>query len=164
MTRVGIGYDVHRLVYGRPLILGGVIIPFEKGLEGHSDADVLSHAISDALLGAAALGDIGQHFPNTDPEWKDISSLLLLENVNDKLAQKGFGIINIDAVLIAEQPKISDLIPEMCAKIANALDVSSSIISIKATTNEHLGFIGEVKGIAAQSVAMVKTLNTGRDT
>ena len=163
MTRVGIGYDVHRLVYGRPLILGGVIIPFEKGLEGHSDADVLSHAISDALLGAAALGDIGQHFPNTDPEWKDISSLLLLENVNDKLAQKGFGIINIDAVLIAEQPKISDLIPEMCAKIANALDVSSSIISIKATTNEKLGFIGEGKGIAAQSVAMVKTLNIGRD-
>lgn len=160
MTRVGIGYDVHRLVYGRPLILGGVIIPFEKGLEGHSDADVLSHAISDALLGAAALGDIGQHFPNTDPEWKDISSLLLLENVNDKLAQKGFGIINIDAVLIAEQPKISDLIPEMCAKIANALDVSSSIISIKATTNEKLGFIGEGKGIAAQSVAMVKTLNS----
>ncbi|MCH7723318.1 2-C-methyl-D-erythritol 2,4-cyclodiphosphate synthase [candidate division KSB1 bacterium] len=163
MTRVGIGYDVHRLVYGRPLILGGVIIPFEKGLEGHSDADVLSHAISDALLGAAALGDIGQHFPNTDPEWKDISSLLLLENVNDKLAQIGFGIINIDAVLIAEQPKISDLIPEMCAKIANALDVSSSIISIKATTNEKLGFIGEGKGIAAQSVAMVKTLNIGRD-
>ena len=163
MTRVGIGYDVHRLVYGRPLILGGVIIPFEKGLEGHSDADVLSHAISDALLGAAALGDIGQHFPNTDPEWKDISSLLLLENVNDKLAQLGFGIINIDAVLIAEQPKISDLIPEMCAKIANALDVSSSIISIKATTNEKLGFIGEGKGIAAQSVAMVKTLNIGRD-
>lgn len=160
MTRVGIGYDVHRLVYGRPLILGGVIIPFEKGLEGHSDADVLSHAISDALLGAAALGDIGQHFPNTDPEWKDISSLLLLENVNDKLAQIGFGIINIDAVLIAEQPKISDLIPEMCAKIANALDVSSSIISIKATTNEKLGFIGEGKGIAAQSVAMVKTLNS----
>ena len=160
MTRVGIGYDVHRLVYGRPLILGGVIIPFEKGLEGHSDADVLSHAISDALLGAAALGDIGQHFPNTDPEWKDISSLLLLENVNDKLAQIGFGIINIDAVLIAEQPKISDLIPEMCAKIANALDVSSSIISIKATTNEKLGFIGEGKGIAAQSVAMAKTLNS----
>jgi len=163
MTRVGIGYDVHRLVYGRPLILGGVIIPFEKGLEGHSDADVLSHAIPDALLGAAALGDIGQHFPNTDPEWKDISSLLLLENVNDKLAQLGSGLINIDAVLIAEQPKISDLIPEMCAKIANALDVSSSIISIKATTNEKLGFIGEGKGIAAQSVAMVKTLNIGRD-
>ncbi len=159
MTRVGIGYDVHRLVYGRPLILGGLIIPFEKGLEGHSDADVLSHAISDALLGAAALGDIGQHFPNTDPQWKDISSLLLLENVNEKLAQIGFSIINIDAVLIAEQPKISDLIPEMCVKIANALDVSASIISIKATTNEKLGFIGEGKGIAAQSVAMLNTRN-----
>ena len=155
MNRVGIGYDVHRLVFSRPLILGGVIIPFEQGLDGHSDADVLSHAIADSLLGAAALGDIGTHFPDKDPHWKDISSLVLLQNVNKKLSENGFGIVNIDAVLIAEDPKINTWIPEMRTKLANSLEITTSVISIKATTTEKLGYIGEGKGIAAQAVALV---------
>lgn len=155
MNRVGIGYDVHRLVFGRPLILGGVIIPFDKGLEGHSDADVLSHAIADALLGAAALGDIGYHFPNTDPSYKDISSLVLLQTVHKKLIESGFSIVNIDSVVIAEDPKIGTWIPEMRSKLAHSLEVATSVISIKATTTEKLGFTGEGKGIAAQSVALI---------
>ena len=158
MTRVGIGFDVHRLVAGRPLILGGVSIPFGKGLAGHSDADVLSHAIADAILGAAGLGDIGTHFPDTDPKWKDVSSLHLLSRIIELLVAQNIGVINLDATLIAERPKIAEWIPAMRHKLSEALGISEDLISIKATTTEGLGYIGREQGIAAQAVALVSDL------
>lgn len=149
------GYDVHRLVEGRPLIIGGVEIPYELGLLGHSDADVLLHAISDALLGAAALGDIGKHFPDTDPAYKGISSIILLERVGKLLEENMFFIENIDATIIAQAPRMRPHIECMCANIAAALGIDAAQVNIKATTEEGLGFTGEGKGISAQAVCLL---------
>lgn len=153
--RIGMGYDVHRLVEGRALIIGGVTIPYELGLLGHSDADVLLHAISDALLGAAALGDIGKHFPDTDPAYKGISSMLLLERVGKLLEENMFFIENIDATIIAQAPKMRPYIDQMRENIANALGISTDQVNVKATTEEGLGFTGEGKGISSQAICML---------
>ena len=153
--RVGMGYDVHRLVEDRDLIIGGVLIPYELGLLGHSDADVLIHAIMDALLGAAALGDIGKHFPDSKDEFKGISSIILLEKVRELLEDACFFIENIDATIIAQQPKMSPHIDRMRELIANALYIEVSQINIKATTEEGLGFTGKMEGIAAQAICML---------
>jgi 2-C-methyl-D-erythritol 2,4-cyclodiphosphate synthase len=154
--RTGFGYDVHRMVVNRPLILGGVEIPYIKGLIGHSDADVLLHAFADALLGAAALGDIGKHFPDTDPRFKDISSLILLKYVADLLREQNFEIINIDATVLLQQPKIAPYIKRMRENIAQALSIDIDRVSVKATTNEELGFIGMGEGAAAYAVASIE--------
>jgi 2-C-methyl-D-erythritol 2,4-cyclodiphosphate synthase len=156
MIRCGIGYDVHRLAKGRKLILGGVEIAHSRGLEGHSDADVLSHAIADALLGAVGAGDIGQHFPNTDESIRGISSLEILKRVTKLLADKKARVINVDVSVIAEEPKIAPHIPAMRKTIATAISLGESSISIKATTNERLGAIGRGEGIAAMAVATVE--------
>ena len=156
MIRVGTGYDVHRLVEGRKLILGGVEIPYEKGLLGHSDADVLLHAIMDALLGAAAMGDIGLHFPDTSGEFKDISSIILLERVRDLIKNEGYEIGNIDATIIAQAPKMRPFIDEMRQNIANALQIDFKDINIKATTEEHLGFTGRGEGISSEAICLLK--------
>ena len=153
--RIGQGYDVHRLVQDRPLILGGVEVPYEKGLLGHSDADVLTHAVMDALLGAAALGDIGQHFPDTDPAYKGISSVELLKKVGELLDEKGFVIENIDSTIIAQRPKLASYRPQMAANIADALHLDVSRVSVKATTEEGLGFTGNGEGISAQAIALL---------
>ncbi len=153
--RVGMGYDVHRLVEGRDLIVGGVKIPHEKGLLGHSDADVLLHAISDALLGAAALGDIGKHFPDTDPAYEGISSLTLLKRVGELLGEKGFLVENIDATIIAQAPKMRPHIDSMRENIARALEIDTEQVNVKATTEEGLGFTGTGEGISAQAVCML---------
>ncbi|HIZ22908.1 MAG TPA: 2-C-methyl-D-erythritol 2,4-cyclodiphosphate synthase [Candidatus Blautia faecigallinarum] len=153
--RVGMGYDVHRLVPERELILGGVKIPFEKGLLGHSDADVLVHAVMDALLGAAALGDIGRHFPDTDPAYKGISSLLLLEKVGKLIKEQGYSVGNIDATIIAQRPKMLPHIPQMKENIAAALEISGDCLNIKATTEERLGFTGREEGIASHAVCLL---------
>ena len=153
--RVGMGYDVHRLVEDRKLILGGVEIPYEKGLLGHSDADVLLHAIMDALLGAAALGDIGKHFPDTDPAYKGISSIRLLEHVGKLLEEEDYVVGNIDATIIAQRPKMAPHIPKMRANVAKALQIEESQINIKATTEEGLGFTGAGAGIAAHAVVLL---------
>ncbi len=154
--RVGMGYDVHRLAPDRDLIIGGVKIPFEKGLLGHSDADVLVHAVMDALLGAAALGDIGQHFPDTDPAYKGISSLLLLKKVGELIESHGFSVGNIDATIIAQRPKMALHIPRMKENMAEALGIPENCLNIKATTEEKLGFTGREEGIAAQAVCLLK--------
>ena len=154
--RIGAGYDVHPLTTGRRLVLGGVDIPFDRGLDGWSDADVLIHAIIDALLGAAALGDIGRHFPAGDPEYKDISSLVLLKKVKDKLVEKGWLIENIDATIVAEQPRLSDFIDRMREKLSQTLGTTLDQVSIKASTSNRLGFIGRGEGIAAYAVALIK--------
>jgi 2-C-methyl-D-erythritol 2,4-cyclodiphosphate synthase len=156
--RVGIGYDIHPLVKvkGRKLIIGGVEIPFKKGLEGWSDADVLTHAVIDALLGAAALGDIGSHFPAGEAEYKDISSLSLLKEVKDKLEEGGFKIVNVDATVIAEEPKLGDFISQMRQKLSQTLGIKLEQVSVKASTANGLGFIGRGEGIAALAVAMVE--------
>lgn len=156
MIRVGNGYDAHRLATGRKLVLGGVEIPFERGLEGHSDADVLCHAIADALLGAAGEGDIGHHFPNTDESIRGISSIEILRRVNALLGEIHARPVNVDAVLIAEAPKIAPHIPAMREKIASALGLDPTRVSIKATTNEGLGAIGRGQGMAAMAVATVE--------
>lgn len=153
--RIGMGYDVHRLVEGRDLIMGGVKIPYEKGLLGHSDADVLLHAIMDALLGAAALGDIGKHFSDTDPAYKGISSVKLLERVGELLTENGFLIENIDATIIAQAPKMRPHIDTMRANIAAALDIEISQVNVKATTEEGLGFTGTGEGISSQAICML---------
>lgn len=154
--KIGFGFDVHRIVEGRKLILGGVEIPFNKGLFGHSDADVLSHAIADALLGAAALGDIGKHFPNTDRSYKDISSLKLLRLTNELLRINGYNILNIDSTVVLETPKIAPYIGDMRENIANALGVRIEVISVKATTTEGLGFTGTGEGASAYAVALIQ--------
>jgi 2-C-methyl-D-erythritol 2,4-cyclodiphosphate synthase len=153
--RVGLGYDVHRLVENRKLILGGVEIPFEKGLLGHSDADVLLHAIMDSLLGACALGDIGKHFPDTDNAYKGISSILLLEETGKLIEKAGYKINNIDATIIAQKPKMMPHIEQMRENISKALDIGVNKINIKATTEEGLGFTGEMLGISSQCIASV---------
>ncbi len=154
--RIGTGYDVHKLVEGRKLIIGGVEIPHEKGLLGHSDADVLVHAIMDALLGAAALGDIGKHFPDKDPKYKGADSLMLMREVRRILDENGFGIENVDSTIIAQAPKMSPHIEEMRRKIAEALGIDVSQVSVKATTEERLGFTGRGEGISAQAVALIR--------
>ncbi len=153
--RIGMGYDVHKLVEGRDLIIGGVTIPYEKGLLGHSDADVLLHAISDALLGAAALGDIGKHFPDTDPAYKGISSIILLEKVGELLEENRFLIENIDATIIAQAPKMRPFIDTMRENIAKALRIEVEQVNVKATTEEGLGFTGEGLGISSQAICML---------
>ncbi|MCT4618545.1 MAG: 2-C-methyl-D-erythritol 2,4-cyclodiphosphate synthase [Marinisporobacter sp.] len=153
--RVGMGYDVHRLVKGRKLILGGVEIPYEKGLLGHSDADVLLHAIKDALLGAVALGDIGKHFPDTDDRFKGASSIKLLSEVNNMLKSMGYKVNNIDSTIIAQKPKMAPYIEEMRKNIADTLGVAIDCINVKATTTEGLGFTGTGEGIASQAIASV---------
>lgn len=153
--RVGIGYDVHKLVKGRDLVLGGVKIDYDKGLLGHSDADVLLHAIMDALLGAAALGDIGKHFPDTDERYEGISSERLLKRVAVLLKEKGYRVENVDAVIVAQGPKMAPYIEQMCENIANALSVETAQVNVKATTEEGLGFTGTGKGIASQAVCSI---------
>lgn len=152
MIRVGQGFDVHQLVEGRPCIIGGVTIPYEKGLLGHSDADVLLHAISDAILGALGLGDIGKHFPDTDPVFKDADSLKLLERVWELAVEQGYQLGNVDSTIIAQKPKMAPYIPQMAEIIAKALGAELSQVNVKATTTEQLGFAGRGEGIAAQSV------------
>ena len=153
--RIGTGYDVHRLGEGLPLWIGGVQIPHTHGLIGHSDADVLLHAICDALLGAAALGDIGKHFPDTDPQYKGISSLKLLAHVGQLLQQHGYHVGNIDSTIVAQQPKMAPHIQQMRQNIADTLGISIDQVSVKATTTEHLGFEGRMEGISAQTVALL---------
>ncbi len=156
MTRFGMGYDVHRLVAGRKLILGGVEVPFEKGLLGHSDADVLLHAVADALLGAAALGDIGRHFPDTDPRYEGADSGKLLAHVRELLEEKGYRVGNVDATVVAQRPKLMDFIPRMTANIAQILRVPEDAVNVKATTEERLGFTGSGEGISAYAVAGIE--------
>lgn len=156
MMRIGIGYDVHRLTEGRKLVLGGVDIPHEKGLLGHSDADVLLHAISDALLGAAAMGDIGRHFPDTDDRYRGISSMILLEQVRQLLTRSGYTVNNVDASIVAERPKMAPHISRMVSNIASALHIEGSTVNVKATTTEGLGFTGTGEGIAAYAVCTIK--------
>ena len=156
--RIGHGYDVHRLVEGRDLILGGVKIDYEKGLLGHSDADVLLHAVSDALLGAAGLGDIGRHFPDTDPKYKGADSLELLRQVAGKIAAAGYRVGNVDVTMIAQRPKLKDFIPQMEANIASALNVEPGRINVKATTEERLGFTGSGEGMACHAVCLLEEI------
>ena len=157
--RVGIGYDIHRLVEDRRLVLGGVHVPFELGLDGHSDADVLVHSICDALLGALALGDIGQHFPDTDMQYRDISSLILLEKVNSLIKDRGFIPNNLDTVIIAQKPKMAPFIPDMRGNIAETLGMAVESVSVKATTTERLGSIGQGKGIAAEAIVSIRPID-----
>jgi 2-C-methyl-D-erythritol 2,4-cyclodiphosphate synthase len=152
--RIGQGFDVHALVPGRRLVIGGVAIPYEKGLQGHSDADVLLHAICDALLGAAALGDIGRHFPDTDAAYAGADSRRLLREVRKKLGS--YRIVNVDATILAQAPRMAPHVPQMIANIASDLGIDPGAVSVKATTTEHLGFIGRVEGIAAQAIALIE--------
>lgn len=153
--RIGTGYDVHRLVEGRKMVLGGVIIPFEKGTLGHSDGDALSHAVADAILGALALGDIGKHFPDTDPDFKDIYSIKLLERVANLILDKGYRVSNLDSTLILQEPKVMGYVSEMRKNLSDALGVSVDNISVKATTEEGLGFTGDGAAVAAHAVCLL---------
>lgn len=162
MVRVGVGYDVHRLAKERDLILGGVKIPYAKGLLGHSDADVLVHALMDAILGAVALGDIGQHFPDTDPQYAGVSSISLLEQVRAKIDELGWRIGNVDSVIVAQRPRLAAYIPEMRVKVASALQADMGQVSVKATTTEGLGFAGTGEGIAAYAVVSLVIVNDER--
>jgi 2-C-methyl-D-erythritol 2,4-cyclodiphosphate synthase len=153
--RIGQGFDVHALIAGRKLIIGGVTIPFEKGLDGHSDADVLLHAITDALLGAAGLGDIGRHFPDTDPKYKGADSRVLLRETGEKVRAAGFAVVNVDATIIAQAPKMAPHIPDMVKRIAADLGIGINDVNVKAKTTEHLGFTGRGEGIAAEAVALL---------
>ena len=153
--RVGFGYDVHRLVEERKLILGGVEIPYEKGLLGHSDADVLVHAVMDAMLGAAGMGDIGRHFPDSDNQYKGIDSMILLEKVTELLTEAGYMVNNMDVTVVAQRPKLAGFIPQMEENLAKAVKVEKEAVNVKATTTEKLGFIGEKKGLAAEAVVLI---------
>lgn len=157
--RIGHGYDVHAFAEGRKLILGGVDIPHVKGLMGHSDADVLTHAVCDSLLGALALGDIGKHFPDTDSNFKNVNSLLLLEKVKALLATEGYGIVNVDSTLIAQKPKLAPYIDEMRKNLANAMGIPVTDVSVKATTEERLGFTGREEGISAHAVCLIEKIS-----
>ena len=157
--RVGIGYDVHPLLSGRRLVLGGVDVPFHKGLGGWSDADVLIHAIIDALLGAAALGDIGSHFPPGEPQYRDISSLTLLERVRDKLKENSWQVVNVDATIVAEQPRLRDFIDRMRQQLSQTLGIALSQVGVKASTSAQLGFVGRGEGVAACAVALIENIS-----
>ncbi|MBS3754682.1 MAG: 2-C-methyl-D-erythritol 2,4-cyclodiphosphate synthase [Desulfobacterales bacterium] len=154
--RTGIGYDIHRLTSGRPLVLGGVEIPYEKGLQGHSDADVLVHAVCDALLGAAAMGDIGRHFPDTDKAWEGVSSLLLLAETWRMASRKFHAVVNVDATIFAQKPRLMPYVDEMAEKLAHCLEIETGRVNIKATTTEGLGIIGQSEAIAAMCVALLE--------
>ena len=158
--RVGIGYDVHPLISGRRLVLGGVDIPFNKGLGGWSDADVLTHAIIDALLGAAALGDIGSHFPSGEPQYKDISSLVLLKRVGDELKENGWQIVDVDATILAESPRLRDFIDPMRQQVSQTLGITPSQVSVKASTSDRLGFVGRGEGMATCAVALIESVSS----
>ncbi|MEE0229167.1 MAG: 2-C-methyl-D-erythritol 2,4-cyclodiphosphate synthase [Peptococcaceae bacterium] len=157
--RVGLGYDVHQLVENRKLILGGVEIPFEKGLLGHSDADVLVHALMDAMFGAMGMGDIGQHFPDTDPQYKGANSMKLLEACRDKIAEKGYGVYNLDVTICAQAPKMAPHLLNMRQNIADTLGIDISMVNIKATTTEHLGFVGDGKGMSAYATCLLEEID-----
>jgi 2-C-methyl-D-erythritol 2,4-cyclodiphosphate synthase len=157
-VRVGLGYDAHRLVTGRPLILGGVEVPHSHGLLGHSDADVLSHAIGDALLGAVGAGDLGTHFPDKDPAYKDISSLILLERIMKLVEKSGFSPVNVDATIVTQEPRLGPHIPAMQANLAPVLGLTPAEVNIKATTTEHMGFAGRGEGMAAYAVVLLKKI------
>ncbi|HYV15835.1 MAG TPA: 2-C-methyl-D-erythritol 2,4-cyclodiphosphate synthase [Conexibacter sp.] len=161
MIATGIGWDVHRLVSGRPLVLGGVTVPSELGLEGHSDADVLTHAVIDALLGAAGLGDVGEHFPDTDERWRGADSLELLRHVDAQLAERGCAVVNVDATVILEQPKLGEHKAAMRDALAGALELSPERVNVKATRGEGMGFIGRVEGAAALAIATVELPGAG---
>jgi len=163
MTRIGLGYDIHRLVTGRPLIVGGVTIPFEKGLLGHSDADVLVHAACDALLGAAGLGDIGEHFPDTDPRYRGADSIELLKTVYDKIRKQGWELVNMDATIFAQAPKMTPHKAGMAVRMADCMAIQRRRINIKATTTEGLGAVGHGDGIAAMCVALLQSATTTND-
>jgi len=156
--RVGFGYDVHRLIAGRPLILGGVIIPFEKGLDGHSDADVLLHAVIDALIGAACMGDIGRHFPPTDPAYKGASSVDLLKKTGVMISDAGFEVVNIDSTIVCQSPRLANFIPSMAKVIASALGLGANAVNVKAKTEEGLGFTGRGEGISSYAVALIQDI------
>lgn len=158
--RIGIGYDVHPLIPGRRLVLGGIDIPFDKGLNGWSDADVLTHAIIDALLGAAALGDIGSHFPPGEPQYKDISSLILLKRVKDELAENGWRVDNVDATIVTELPKLGDFIFKMRQQLSQTLGIALSQVSVKASTSAKLGFVGQGDGVVAYAIALIESAST----
>ena len=158
IIRIGNGYDVHRLVTGRKLVLGGVDISHSTGLDGHSDADALLHALCDALLGAVGAGDIGSHFPDTDPKWKGISSLVLLEQVTANCRDKGFEIVNVDTIIVAQKPKLAPFLPEMKKNIAQTIAIDIGQINIKATTTEKLGYLGREEGIAAHAICLIESL------
>ncbi|HEX9687110.1 MAG TPA: 2-C-methyl-D-erythritol 2,4-cyclodiphosphate synthase [Burkholderiales bacterium] len=157
LMRIGQGFDAHALVAGRKLVLGGVVVPYERGLAGHSDADVLVHAVCDALLGAAGLGDIGAHFPDSDPRYKDIDSRKLLRDVARLLKERGLKAANVDATIIAQAPKLAPHVPAMCANLAADLGIARDAVNVKAKTTEKLGFVGRGEGIAAEAVALVET-------
>lgn len=161
MIRIGYGFDIHKLAEGRKFILGGVEIPFEKGLLGHSDADVLLHAITDALLGALALGDIGQHFPDTDPEHEGANSRVLLRHCHNLLIKNGYTINNLDATVVAQRPKLMTFLPEIRKTIAHDLDLEVSQVSVKATTSEQMGFVGREEGISASAVVLIQKVENG---
>lgn len=156
MTRVGFGFDLHPLVVGRPLVLGGVTVPSEAGLDGHSDADVLSHAVGEALLGALALGDLGRHFPDTEPRWRGVSSLVLLEHVVGLLGTRGARVVNVDATVLAQAPRLATHLPEMAKRLADVLGIPVEHVSVKAKSPEGLGLLGRREGIAAMAVASVE--------
>lgn len=157
MIRIGQGYDVHPLVAGRKLVLGGVTIPHAKGLHGHSDADALIHAVCDACLGAAALGDIGKHFPDTDARYKDVDSRVLLRRVRQAIDEAGWSVVNVDATIVAQAPRLAPHIPAMVANLAADLEIAPAVVNVKATTTERLGFIGREEGIAAQAVVLLES-------
>jgi len=157
--RIGHGYDVHRIVEGRPLVLGGVTVPWDRGLLGHSDADVLTHAVMDALCGAAHLGDIGRLFPDDDPQYAGINSLVLLRDVRDRIRERGFTVVNVDATVIAQAPKLAPYREAMEIALADALEIPPERVNVKATTEEHLGFTGDGSGIAAHAVALLEQIN-----
>ena len=156
MTRVGFGFDLHPLIAGRPLVLGGVTVPSEVGLDGHSDADVLAHAVAEALLGALALGDLGRHFPDTDPRWRGVSSLVLLKGVLDLVAARGARLVNVDATVLAQAPRLAPLLPEMAKRLADALGLEVDRVSVKAKSPEGLGLVGRQEGMAAMAVVSVE--------
>lgn len=161
--RVGFGYDAHRLVSGRPLVLGGVTIPYHLGLSGHSDADVLTHAVGEAFLGAVAAGDLGAHFPDSDPAWHNISSLVLLERIVEILLERGYRPVNVDATVVAEKPRLAPHLPDMVARLAPILGLAPEAVSIKATTTEKMGFAGREEGIAAYAVVLVEPLKAEQE-
>ena len=156
--RIGIGYDIHRLKEGRSLILGGILIPHTQGLEGHSDADALTHAVCDSLLGAMNEGDLGRYYPTSDPEFKNVDSLEMLKGVGEKLAQRGFHLVNLDTVIIAQAPRLGSYLSDMAKRLAEVLDVSPDLVSVKVKSSDHIGAIGRIEGSASQAVCLIESV------